>query len=127
MWLPTVFEATNKIVRDIIADKHGDPSRVYLAGQSMGGNGAWLYASANPGIFAGVMVVCGYTRHPKETEAVALVRLSLIPLVELVFPPFGCVIHHSTTSQPCPQPLYHPRLRMPTIIGRGPKPPSSNY
>ena len=37
----------------------------------MGGNGAWLYASAHTKTFAGVMVVCGYTRHRKETEAVA--------------------------------------------------------
>ena len=69
--MPQVFEGTNRILKDVIADKHGDPHRIYLAGQSMGGNGAWLYASAHTKIFAGVMVVCGYTRHRKETETVA--------------------------------------------------------
>ena len=37
----------------------GDPSRVYLTGQSMGGNGAWVYAAQQHKLFAAVAVVCG--------------------------------------------------------------------
>ncbi|MEJ0085500.1 MAG: prolyl oligopeptidase family serine peptidase [Pseudomonadota bacterium] len=36
-----------------------DPERVYLTGESMGGNGTWLIASRHPGVFAAAAPVFG--------------------------------------------------------------------
>ena len=43
-------------------DLRGDPTRVYLTGQSMGGHGAWMFAAQQPRFFAAVAVVCGYAQ-----------------------------------------------------------------
>ena len=39
---------------------HGDPSRIYLTGLSMGGNGAYYLAYKHPERFAAVLVACGF-------------------------------------------------------------------
>ena len=44
---------------DAIAEFNGDASRVYIAGFSLGGYGAWHIAAANPGKFAALMPVAG--------------------------------------------------------------------
>jgi predicted peptidase len=36
-----------------------DPKRLYLAGVSMGGFGAWHFAARHPGKFAAIVTVCG--------------------------------------------------------------------
>ena len=59
-WMDSVLEDTTSIVAEVVDTYNGDKSRVYLAGQSMGGNGAWLYASQQKSLFAAVLVVCGY-------------------------------------------------------------------
>jgi len=38
---------------------HGDPSRLYLTGLSMGGYGTWYIAASNPGKFAALVTICG--------------------------------------------------------------------
>jgi predicted peptidase len=43
-----------------IAEFNGDSSRVYLAGHSGGGHGAWYMASRHPERFAALVVTCGY-------------------------------------------------------------------
>ena len=43
-----------------IAEFGADPSRVYLTGLSMGGNGAWYLAYHHPDRFAALVVVCGF-------------------------------------------------------------------
>lgn len=43
-----------------MAEFKTDPSRVYLTGLSMGGNGAWYLAFHNPNRFAALVVVCGF-------------------------------------------------------------------
>jgi predicted peptidase len=43
-----------------ITEFNGDSSRVYLAGQSGGGHGAWYVASRHPGRFAALVVISGY-------------------------------------------------------------------
>ena len=43
-----------------IAEFKTDPSRVYLTGLSMGGNGAWYLAFRHPDRFAALVVVCGF-------------------------------------------------------------------
>jgi predicted peptidase len=45
-----------------------DPARVYLTGLSMGGNGAWYLAYGDPGRFAALVVVCGFTRDWRSPE-----------------------------------------------------------
>jgi len=47
--------------RDGLAEFSTDPSRVFLTGLSMGGNGAWYLANHHPNRFAAVVVVCGFT------------------------------------------------------------------
>jgi len=37
-----------------------DPERVYVAGQSMGGEGVWAELSNSPGRFAAAIALCGY-------------------------------------------------------------------
>ena len=63
-WQPQVLRSVTALVQQhIVTDTiGGDPSRVYLAGQSMGGNGAWIYAAQQPRLFAAVAVVCGYAQ-----------------------------------------------------------------
>ncbi len=43
-----------------IKEFHGDPQRVYLTGLSMGGQGVWYIAAANPHRFAAIAPICGY-------------------------------------------------------------------
>jgi poly(3-hydroxybutyrate) depolymerase len=44
---------------------HGDPQRLYLTGESMGGAGCWRMAAAHPALFAAVLPICGRGR-PRE-------------------------------------------------------------
>ena len=88
-----VMRKTAELVEEWVTPSlGGDPHRVYLAGQSMGGNGAWLFAAQQPRVFAAVclasstcriwqagltcliwqvMVVCGYVRGTEEASNVA--------------------------------------------------------
>jgi predicted peptidase len=56
-------------VADVLARYGGDPDRVYLTGNSMGGYGTWLIAARHPGTFAALVPVCGGVKPP------ALVRV----------------------------------------------------
>jgi predicted peptidase len=49
-----------------IKEFHGDRSRVYLTGLSMGGYGTWEIASRNPGIFAALVPVCSGVRSAND-------------------------------------------------------------
>jgi len=46
---------------------HGDTSRTYLTGLSMGGYGTWYLAQKYPGRFAALVVVCGGIHPPAAT------------------------------------------------------------
>ena len=81
-WLPSTLQAVTGLLREWVLQPAdggtlaggslgGDRSRVYLAGQSMGGHGAWMYASQQPRLFAALVVVCGYMHGPREEKAVA--------------------------------------------------------
>lgn len=55
------FSSSMSLVDMALTTLGGDPSRVAVAGQSMGGHGAWLYASQlGRGRFCAVVVMCGY-------------------------------------------------------------------
>ena len=69
-WLPQVLQRTTAITTHAVGAFGGDEQRIYLAGQSMGGNGAWIYAAQQHHFFAAVIVVCGYTM-PSEGRPIA--------------------------------------------------------
>jgi len=55
------FTLNMALVDMAISELGGEPSRVAIAGQSMGGHGAYLYASElAPGRFCAVVAACGY-------------------------------------------------------------------
>jgi predicted peptidase len=47
-----------ELIAEIEREYRIDRRRRYLAGQSMGGAGAWLLLSARPGIFAATIILC---------------------------------------------------------------------
>jgi predicted peptidase len=48
-------------ILDAVEKEYGiDPERVYVAGQSMGGEGVWAALSNSPGRFAAAIALCGY-------------------------------------------------------------------
>jgi predicted peptidase len=49
-----------------IKEFHGDRSRVYLTGLSMGGFGTWELAARNPGRFAALVPICSGIRPQKD-------------------------------------------------------------
>lgn len=48
---------------------HGDPTRIYLTGLSMGGYGTWYLAGRYPGKFAAIVPICGGILMPDMARA----------------------------------------------------------
>ena len=69
-WLSPTLRSVAALVHEWVQPTlGGDPRRTYLAGQSMGGHGAWIFAAQQPRLFAAVVVVCGYAQGgPEQTE-----------------------------------------------------------
>lgn len=62
-WLQPGTEKMALAVLDAaMAEFHGDPARIYLTGQSLGGYGAWALAVRHPGKFAALVPICGGIR-----------------------------------------------------------------
>ena len=53
------MKATLELVDKLIDELPVDPRRVYVAGLSMGGQGAWFAAASKPHRFAAMLEVCG--------------------------------------------------------------------
>ena len=71
-WLTSTLHLISKVVREwAVPVLGGDATRVYLTGQSMGGHGAWTYAAQQPGLFAALVVVCGYSHGALEAGHIA--------------------------------------------------------
>ena len=78
-WLSTTLQSVTALVRDWVLHQPdagngglgGERSKVYLAGQSMGGHGAWIYAAQQPRLFAAIVVVCGYMHGQREAKTIA--------------------------------------------------------
>jgi len=70
-WSEAVLQGLARLVPEVASAHGGDLGRVYLAGQSMGGNGAWMFASQQKNMFAAVVVVCGYGGSPKDQSRIA--------------------------------------------------------
>lgn len=69
-WLGDPADAAMAALEQSIAEFHGDRSRVYLTGLSMGGYGAWHLALAHPDAFAALVIVCGGLLPHATTTAV---------------------------------------------------------
>jgi predicted peptidase len=61
---------------EVMARYHGDPSRVYLTGNSMGGFGTWFLGALHPDRFAALVPICGGVRGkaPQKDAPFAAVR-----------------------------------------------------
>ncbi len=68
------LEELEALLDDLLDRFAIDPSRVYLTGLSLGGQGAWFWAARNPERFAAVGPVCGRT-DPAHAE-----RLRNLPI-----------------------------------------------
>ena len=72
-WSPHILQSISALLFEFVLSPNGlggDAERVYLAGQSMGGHGAWMYAAQQPRLFAALVVVCGYLQGRRETREV---------------------------------------------------------
>ena len=54
------FDSILALLDKLVPELGADPKRITLAGQSMGGNGAWMLAAKAPERFAAVVPVCGF-------------------------------------------------------------------
>jgi len=59
VWSGEVERAAVAALEKSIATYHGDRSRLYLTGLSMGGYGVWQVAVDHPGMFAAAAPICG--------------------------------------------------------------------
>jgi poly(3-hydroxybutyrate) depolymerase len=82
-WPDEVLAQLTQLIATTVSKHNLDPRRISLAGQSMGGNGAWLYAAQQRKLFAALVVICGYAA-PKDASRIAD-RLSTPPMPITVF------------------------------------------
>jgi predicted esterase len=59
-WKEPEFQALLELIGVTAAELGGDLKHTYLAGQSMGGAGAWEFAARHPDTFAAVAAMCSY-------------------------------------------------------------------
>ena len=59
---PENNERVMKALYSVLARYHGDPNRVYLTGNSLGGFGTYFMAAAYPDRFAAIVPICGGVR-----------------------------------------------------------------
>jgi predicted peptidase len=62
--LPEMAQRAMEALETAIRDYNGDPERVYVTGNSMGGFGTWYLAARYPGRFAALAPICGGVRPP---------------------------------------------------------------
>lgn len=81
-----MFEKLQAFVKMIAARDDVDPTRIYLAGASMGGYGAWQLAMTLPDIFAALVPICGggmyWDAHQLRTTPVWAFHGVLDPVVK---------------------------------------------
>ena len=74
------FQPTMGLLDMALSDLGGDPDRVSIAGQSMGGHGAYLYASQlAPERFCAVVAICAYLDEDSPFEGKAFTD-TILPL-----------------------------------------------
>ena len=69
-WVPSNFEKVDRLLEVVIKEHGGDPTRVVLTGQSMGGGGLYRYAQARRAApqFAALVPVCAAIRPPSTAN-----------------------------------------------------------
>jgi predicted peptidase len=60
--MPGPTERALRALDEVMARYHGDPSRVYLTGSSLGGYGTWFMGALYPERFAALVPICGGVR-----------------------------------------------------------------
>ena len=63
------FDRLERLMGSLSSKFPIDSQRLYLAGQSMGANGVWEFAAANPKRFAAIAPVCGYIDKKPRRES----------------------------------------------------------
>ena len=61
---PQMAQRAMEALQTTIRDFNGDPERVYLTGNSLGGSGTWFLPLRYPGRFAALAPICGGVRPP---------------------------------------------------------------
>jgi predicted peptidase len=75
------FDHVDRLLEYALEELCGDPNRIVITGQSLGGNGCWELAARHPTKFAAVMPICGYTERDSPTAPPALVSaLAKLPI-----------------------------------------------
>jgi len=87
-WIGEPADAAMAALEKSIREFHGDRSRIYLTGLSMGGYGTYHLALAHPDIFAALVVVCGGLL-PHETT----VAVQQSPLTNAAPDPYAFTAH----------------------------------
>ena len=78
--LPDMAERAMEALEIALREYNGDPERVYVTGNSMGGFGTYYLAARYPGRFAALAPICGgikpppWVRVPKEARLIDLDR-----------------------------------------------------
>ena len=69
-WVPSNFEKVDRLLQIVIKEHGGDPTRVVLTGQSMGGGGLYRYAQARRAApqFTALVPVCAAIRPPSTAN-----------------------------------------------------------
>lgn len=91
------YDSLMALVDMAVAELGADPQRVALAGQGMGGQGAWQIASMVPGKFCAVVSVCGWVDERKG----AVMPPSLIEALKAT----PTWVFHSEEDDTVPDPL----------------------
>jgi predicted peptidase len=85
VWLGDLARVATSALDQTMAEFHGDPDRVYLAGLSMGGYGAWVLAFEKPERYAALVSVAGGIVPPAGRRA----RLQQLPPTLEADDPYG--------------------------------------
>lgn len=64
---PRIWDLAWIAVENVLRNYNGDPKRVSLTGNSMGGYGAWSFATLHPERFSAVLPICGWSDNPEVT------------------------------------------------------------
>ena len=72
IWRGSVAKAALAALEQSIREFHGDRTRLYLTGLSMGGYGVWTLALQRPTMFAAIVAVCGGLLPPENFKQLAV-------------------------------------------------------
>ncbi|MFO0574199.1 MAG: phospholipase [Polyangia bacterium] len=73
--MPAMAERALAALDVALRDFDGDPERIYVTGNSMGGYGTWLLAARYPGRFAALAPICGGVKPPPGVKVPEEARL----------------------------------------------------